>query len=163
MSRAFRGRHLAQAYVLVVGKHAEASQHNEMREEEHDLWQRVIILECVFGTLNGFWGYHNTELNFSMLDIRTVCCMSKVHRRTMSRRQGQAWLSTEPYCPWTAPAAPWDRVWLKQAWRKCTDTLLRVSVLHCGRPASRISGTWPILCCLLVVNRFCESEQTLGF
>lgn len=51
-----------------------------MRKEEHDLCQRVIILEHVFGTFNGFWRYHNTELNFSMLDTPTICCMSKVRR-----------------------------------------------------------------------------------
>lgn len=30
--------------------------------------KRVVIMEHVFGTFNGFWEYYYTELNFSMQD-----------------------------------------------------------------------------------------------
>lgn len=51
--------------------------------------QRVIIIVHVLNTFNGFWGYQNTELNFSMPDTPTVCYMSKFHRlaREMHKKQ----------------------------------------------------------------------------
>ena len=49
----------------------------------------VIIMEHVFGTFNGFWEYHNTELNFSVPDTPTACYMSKVHRLAREKHNEQ--------------------------------------------------------------------------
>ena len=49
-------------------------------------------MEHVFGTFNGFWGYHNTEMNFIMPDTPAGCYMSKVHRlarEKLNEQQGR--------------------------------------------------------------------------
>lgn len=38
----------------------------------------------MFGTFNGFWGYHNTELN-----VPTLCCMSKIRRHVREKDNKQ--------------------------------------------------------------------------
>jgi len=109
------------------------------REEEHCMCQRVIIMEHVFGTFNGFWGYRNPELNFSMPDTPTACYMSKVHRLAREKQNEQERRTVESFLADC-------RAILHEGNSSCTlrgnlavaglkkglCCFVRVCVLHCG-------------------------------
>lgn len=66
----------------------------------------------MFGTFGEFWGYHSTELNFSMVDTPTACYMSKLHRlarETHNEEEGRTveslLLTAGLYCTRATPAA----------------------------------------------------------